>query len=116
MQDPSFNHTWPRLACFFGTFKPSCLQIRSTRLWFTLHPSALSIPVIMGAAGGLEFIATVLALAQSIAPPTANFTMPGDGCDLDYIPNQAREMRIDAALTSSFAFGGLNAVLLLRKV
>ena len=85
----------------------SRLAVSSTK---SMHGHAL------GAAGGLEFIATALALAQSIAPPTANFTMPGEGCDLDYIPNQAREMRIDAALTSSFAFGGLNAVLLLRKV
>ena len=45
MQEPSVNHKRPRLGCFFGTFSPSCLQIRSTRLWFTTQPFVLSIPV-----------------------------------------------------------------------
>jgi nodulation protein E len=70
----------------------------------------------LGAAAGVEFIATVLALSQGIAPPTANFSTPGEGCDLDYVPNKAKEMKIDVAMTNSFAFGGLNAVLVLRKV
>ena len=69
----------------------------------------------MGASGALETIATVLALSEGILPPTANFLGPGDGCDLDYVPNSAREARAAAALSNSFAFGGLNAVLCLRR-
>jgi nodulation protein E len=69
----------------------------------------------LGASSALEFVATVLAIYHSVVPPTANFTVAGDGCDLDYVPNTAREMPIDAALSSSFAFGGLNAVLALRS-
>ena len=61
-------------------------------------------------------MATVLALANDVVPPTANFTEPGEGCDLDYVPNAAKPMTIGTALTNSFAFGGLNAVLLLRKL
>jgi len=70
----------------------------------------------LGAAGALELVATVLALKNGIIPPTANFTEAGEGCDLDYVPNQAREKKIKTALSNSFAFGGLNAVLAVRSV
>jgi len=69
----------------------------------------------LGAAGALEFIATLHAIRDSVAPPTVNYLGPDPACDLDYVPNAAREMRIDAALSNSFAFGGLNAVLALRR-
>lgn len=69
----------------------------------------------LGATGGLELVATVLAMQNSMAPPTANFTQAGKGCDLDYIPNVARDMKVNVALSNSFAFGGLNAVLVVRK-
>jgi beta-ketoacyl-acyl-carrier-protein synthase II len=68
----------------------------------------------MGATGAIEFVATVLAVKNGVVPPTANYTQPDPECDLDYVPNQAREKRIRAALSNSFAFGGLNAVLLVR--
>jgi nodulation protein E len=70
----------------------------------------------LGAAGGLELVASILAIKEGIVPPTANFTSPGEGCDLDYVPNEAREMKVRAALSNSFAFGGLNAVLLARAL
>jgi len=66
---------------------------------------------LLGASGAVEAVATVLAIREGIVPPTANFTKPADGCDLDYVPNIARKRPIDAALSSSFAFGGLNCVL-----
>jgi len=68
----------------------------------------------LGAAGALEAIATILALHHGILPPTANYNEPDPECDLDYIPNQARALRVEAALSNSFAFGGLNAVIAFR--
>ncbi|HTR47577.1 MAG TPA: beta-ketoacyl-[acyl-carrier-protein] synthase family protein [Verrucomicrobiae bacterium] len=68
----------------------------------------------LGAAGALEAIATVLALRNGILPPTANFTERDPECDLDYIPNQSRKAQVGAALSNSFAFGGLNAVVAFR--
>lgn len=65
----------------------------------------------LGAAGALEAVATVLALESGVVPPTANFQEPDPACDLDVVPNEAREAPIERALSSSFAFGGLNAVL-----
>jgi len=70
----------------------------------------------LGAAGGLELAATILAIGRGFLPPTINYTTPDPACDLDYVPNQARAARIDVALTNSFAFGGLNAVLAIRRV
>ena len=69
----------------------------------------------LAAAGALEAVATVLALREGLLPPTANFTTPDPECDLDVVPNVARRARVDAALSNSFAFGGLNAVVAFRR-
>ncbi|MEJ1369204.1 MAG: beta-ketoacyl-[acyl-carrier-protein] synthase family protein [Candidatus Sedimenticola sp. (ex Thyasira tokunagai)] len=90
----------------FGT-SAGKLMVSSTK---SMHGHAL------GAAGGLELIATVMTLAEGVVPPTANFITPGEGCDLDYVPNQAREVRVGAALSNSFAFGGLNSVLAVKRL
>jgi nodulation protein E len=71
---------------------------------------------VMGASAALEFVGTVLALRNGVVPPTANYTEPDPECDLDYVPNTAREMTVRAAVSNSFAFGGLNAVLVVKKV
>ncbi len=65
----------------------------------------------LGAAGAVEAIASILALGHGLLPPTANFTRPDPNCDLDVIPNAARPQQVEACLSNSFAFGGLNAVL-----
>jgi len=70
----------------------------------------------LGAAGALEMLATVLAVAGDKAPPTINYLGPDPECDLDYVPNEARVLTIRAALNNSFAFGGLNAVVAVKKV
>ncbi len=70
----------------------------------------------MGASGALELIAAVLALRHGVAPPTANYSEPDPDCDLDYVPNEARPLPIRAALSNSFGFGGLNAVLAVTSV
>jgi nodulation protein E len=69
----------------------------------------------MGASGALELIAAVLAVHHGVAPPTAHYHEPDPECDLDYVPNEARPLRIRAALSNSFGFGGLNAVLAITK-
>lgn len=69
----------------------------------------------LGAAGAIEAIATVLALRNCMLPPTANFTTPDPRCDIDVIPNTARSAEVEYALSNSFAFGGLNAVLAFRS-
>jgi 3-oxoacyl-[acyl-carrier-protein] synthase II len=70
---------------------------------------------LLGAAGGFEFIATTLAVKNSLIPPTINYETPDPECDLDYVPNQAKEATIQHALTNSFGFGGHNAVLAVRR-
>ena len=70
---------------------------------------------LLGGAGGLEAGITVLALRDQIAPPTRNLTDPDPECDLDYVPNQARPMHIEHALTNSFGFGGTNGALIFKR-
>ncbi|HXI78008.1 MAG TPA: beta-ketoacyl-ACP synthase II, partial [Steroidobacteraceae bacterium] len=70
---------------------------------------------LLGAAGAVEAIFSVLALRDQVAPPTINLHTPGEGCDLDYIPNTARPMPIEYALSNSFGFGGTNGSLIFRR-
>jgi 3-oxoacyl-[acyl-carrier-protein] synthase II len=69
---------------------------------------------LLGAAGGIEAIATVLALHHGVLPPTINYETPDPDCDLDYIPNQARKQDVEVALSNAFGFGGTNATLAFR--
>jgi len=69
----------------------------------------------LGAAGALEAVATLMALREGVIPPTMNYLGPDPACDLDYVPNEARRQPLRAALSNSFAFGGLNAVLAFRR-
>ena len=71
---------------------------------------------LLGAAGGVEAIFSVLALRDDIVPPTINLDEPGEGCDLDYVPNVARQKRIDVALSNGFGFGGTNGTLVFRRL
>lgn len=70
---------------------------------------------LLGAAGAIEAIATVLAIQHQTAPPTINYQVPDPECDLDYVPNTARPMKIDIALSNSFGFGGHNATLVFKR-
>ena len=70
---------------------------------------------LLGAAGGVEAIATVLALYHGILPPTINYETPDPECDLDYVPNQARKQQVEVALSNGFGFGGTNATLAFRR-
>ena len=70
---------------------------------------------LLGAAGGVEAVFTVLALRDQVAPPTINLDQPDPQCDLDYVPHVARPMPIACALSNSFGFGGTNATLVFRR-
>ena len=71
---------------------------------------------LLGAAGAVEAIVTILAVNEQVAPPTINLDSPGEGCDLDYVPNTARDVKIHAALSNSFGFGGTNGTLIFSKL
>jgi nodulation protein E len=96
-------------AAIRATFGPLAdrLAVSSTK---SMHGHTL------GAAGALEAVASVLALKHGVLPPTANYTTPDPACDLDVIPNQARHKDVEACLSNSFAFGGLNAVLAFKRI
>ncbi len=89
----------------FGS-RATALPVSSTK---SMHGHTL------GAAGAIEAVAAALALGNGILPPTMNFAEPDPECELDVIPNQARTAEVEVALSQSFAFGGLNAVLAFRK-
>ncbi|MGH9885445.1 MAG: beta-ketoacyl-ACP synthase II [bacterium] len=69
----------------------------------------------LGAAGGIEAAITALVLARGVLPPTINYETPDPDCDLDYVPNQAREQRVEAAMSNSFGFGGTNGTLVFKR-
>jgi 3-oxoacyl-[acyl-carrier-protein] synthase II len=71
---------------------------------------------MLGAAGSAEAIFSLLALRDQVAPPTINYTTPDPDCDLDYVPNEARQMKLDVVLSNSFGFGGTNGTLVFRRV
>jgi len=70
---------------------------------------------LLGAAGGVEAIFSVLAIRDNVAPPTINLDHPGEGCDLDYVPHTARQAKIDVVLSNSFGFGGTNGTLAIAR-
>src|SRR5581483_5278046 len=71
---------------------------------------------LLGAAGGIEAIFSVLALRDQVIPPTINLEHPGEGCDLDYVPGQARQAKLDYVLSNSFGFGGTNGTLAFKRL
>ena len=105
-----------------GTPLNDATETRAIRQAFGNHANQLAVSSTkavhghaLGAAGALELVAVIGALREQVAPPTTNFLEPDPACDLDYVPNIARPMPIRAALSNSFAFGGLNAVLALAR-
>jgi 3-oxoacyl-[acyl-carrier-protein] synthase II len=70
---------------------------------------------MLGAAGGIEAVLTALSIQQQISPATINLENPDPECDLDYVPNTARDMKIDIAMSNSFGFGGTNGTLIFKR-
>jgi 3-oxoacyl-[acyl-carrier-protein] synthase II len=107
-----------------GTSTPlgDAAETQATKLAFSDHAYKVAISStksmvghLLGAAGGVEAVYTVMALYNQVAPPTINLHNPSPDCDLDYVPNIAREMKIDCALSNSFGFGGTNGTLALKR-
>jgi len=108
-----------------GTSTPVGDRIETTALkrLFGEHASKVAISStksmtghLLGGAGGLEAGITIMAIRDQIAPPTINYECPDPECDLDYVPNHARPMKIDYALSNSFGFGGTNGCLIFKKL
>jgi 3-oxoacyl-[acyl-carrier-protein] synthase II len=91
----------------FGEHAKKGLMVSSTKS-MTGH--------LLGGAGGLEAVVTVLAISRGVLPPTINVEEQDPECDLDVVPNTAREVRVDVAVSNSFGFGGTNAVVLFKRV
>jgi nodulation protein E len=105
-----------------GTQANDVTETRAIRSVFGAHVDRLPVSSsksmhghTLGAAGAIEAIVTILSLKEGIVPPTANFTTPDPACDLDIVPNQARSAEIQAAISNTFAFGGLNATLVFKR-
>jgi nodulation protein E len=105
-----------------GTVANDLAETEALQKVFGRHAGALAISSTksmhghaLGASSALELVATTMVVTENCMPPTANFTEAGEGCTLDYVPNNAREKRVDVALSNAFAFGGLNAVIALRS-
>jgi len=105
-----------------GTLVNDPTETRALHLAFGDHAKRLAVSSTkamhghtLGAAGAIESAAAIIALSTGILPATINFNEPDPDCDLDYIPNKAREAQVEYALSNSFAFGGLNAVLAFKS-
>ncbi len=105
-----------------GTQANDTTETRAIRAVFGAHADQLAVSSTksmhghaLGGGGAIELVAVVGALLHDVLPPTINYLEPDPNCDLDVVPNQPRETRVQAALSNSFAFGGLNAVLALRR-
>ena len=105
-----------------GTSANDATETRAIRRVFGVHAERLAVSSTksmhghaLGASGAMELVAAIGALRDGVVPPTANLDKPDPACDLDYVPNKAREMPVRAVLSNSFAFGGLNAVLALKR-
>lgn len=106
-----------------GTQQNDVTETAAIRMIFGDHADKLAVSATksmhghaLGAAGALELVATVKAMQEGVLPPTANYVEPDPDCDLDVIPNEARDATVRAAVSNSFAFGGLNAVLALKAL
>jgi nodulation protein E len=105
-----------------GTLTNDPTETAAIRRIFGVHADTLAVSSTksmhghaLGASGALEAVATVLSLRNGLLPPTANFIEPDPECNLDVIPNKPRLAQCEYALSNSFAFGGLNAVIAFRR-
>jgi 3-oxoacyl-[acyl-carrier-protein] synthase II len=107
-----------------GTSTPAgdLAEVNAIKSVFGEHAYKLSVSStksmtghLLGAAGAIEAIISVLAIKDQVAPPTINLDEPGEGCDLDFVPHEPRRMPIDVVVSNSFGFGGTNGSLVFRR-
>jgi 3-oxoacyl-[acyl-carrier-protein] synthase II len=108
-----------------GTSTPANDLNETSAIKASLGERALKIPVsstksmtghLLGGSGGIEAVAAVLAIGNNLVPPTINYQNPDPACDLDVVPNQAREHNLNVVLSNSFGFGGHNVCLAFRRM
>lgn len=108
-----------------GTSTPAgdLAETQAIKSAFGAHASKLAVSStksmighLLGAAGGVEAVFSVLSIRDQVAPPTINLQNPDPECDLDYVPGSARDMAIEVALSNSFGFGGTNGTLVFRRM
>jgi 3-oxoacyl-[acyl-carrier-protein] synthase II len=125
MKDAQLNPEDVHYVNAHGTSTPAGDAAESLAVKTAFGDHAYKIPVsstksmtghLLGAAGGIEAIFSILALRDQVLPPTINLDNPSDGCDLDYVPHTARQARLEVALSNSFGFGGTNGTLIFRKI
>jgi nodulation protein E len=105
-----------------GTLANDATETKAIHAAFGAHAKKLAVSSTkamhghaLGAAGALELVATAVSLREGFIPPTANYVTADPDCDLDYVPNEARAVQVEVAISNSFAFGGHNAVLAIRR-
>ena len=105
-----------------GTPRGDISEVHAVKTVFEEHAYKLAVSStksatghLLGAAGGLETGLLALAIDRQVLPPTINHDAPGEECDLDFVPNQARPVDLEYALTNSFGFGGTNGALVLKR-
>lgn len=124
LRDASMNPDEVDYINAHGTSTPAgdVIEARAIKAVFAEHAYKLSVSStksmighLLGAAGGVEAAVCVLSLRDQVAPPTVNLDDPDDECDLDFVPHEAREMRIDVCLSNSFGFGGTNGTIIFKR-
>jgi len=125
MRNARLNHEQVDYINAHGTSTPlgDVAETVALRNCFGVHARKLAVSStksmtghLLGAAGGIEAVFSTLAVYEQVAPPTINLVNPDPQCDLDYVPNSARRMKIDVVISNSFGFGGTNGSLVFRKV
>jgi len=125
MKDARLNPEQVEYINAHGTSTPAgdIAEVQGIKSTFGEHAKKLMVSStksmtghLLGAAGGVEAIFSILALRDNVIPATINLENPGEGCDLDFVPNVARQKKIDVALSNSFGFGGTNGTLVFQRV
>jgi len=125
MKDAGLNREQIQYINAHGTSTPAgdIAEVNGIKSTFGEHANKLMVSStksmtghLLGAAGGVEAIFSILAIRDSVIPPTINLDHPGEGCDLDFVPNTARESKLDIALSNSFGFGGTNGTLVFQLI
>ena len=125
LNDSGLSHTDVDYINAHGTSTPAgdVIESNAIKMVFSEHAHKLAVSStksmighLLGAAGGGEAVFSVLAIKDQVAPPTINLDNQDKECDLDYVPHEARQMKIDTVLSNSFGFGGTNGSLIFKRL